>query len=241
MRALPFVFAMAMLLMIVGGALAAPPGEANAPARALAEAYGIEGWGNIERIDFTFNVDLPGKDETVSRAWTWWPKQGKVRQRFASSNEEPITFKRREVAKDASEAVRQADKQFINDHYWLLFPFQPVWSNPAVKDEGGASLPIGEGEARKLVVQYPSEGGYTPGDAYWLYLNDENRIVQWQYLPGGDADKAMVHTWEKHRKLGPIVVSLDHWGPNKKFHLWFTDVKAKLVSGNTVTPEPFDN
>jgi uncharacterized protein YbgA (DUF1722 family) len=47
----------------------------------------------------------------------------------------------------------------------------------------------------------------------------------------------MAHTWEKHRRLGPIVVSLDHWGPDKKFHLWFSDVKAKLTSGETVTPQ----
>jgi hypothetical protein len=71
-----------------------------------------------------------------------------------------------------------------------------------------------------------------------MYVNEQGLLQQWQYLPGGNEDKAMAHTWEKHRQLGPIVVSLDHRGPDGNFRLWFTDVQAKLTNGKTVTPQP---
>jgi len=211
-------------------------GQTNKVAQHIAQAYGLDNWDQIQRLDFTFKVELPNKAQAVSRQWSWWPKQSKVT--LHREGKKSVTYNRKEMGEDPPKDVLQADKNFINDHYWLLFPFQPVWSNPEVSDEGKAALPIGEGMAQKVAVRYPSEGGYTPGDGYNLYINDQNRIEQWQYLPGGDADKAKAHTWQKHRRLGPIVVSLDHWGPDKNFHLWFSDVKATLQDGKPVTPQP---
>ena len=226
-------------LVVAGSLAAAPPGEANEIAMKIAKAYGFDGWDQINRLDFTFNVKAG--DSTTARHWTWWPKQNKVRQRFPESDKDPITYHRNELD-TASDAVIAADKKFINDHYWLLFPFQPVWSNPKVSHGDSPALPIGDGKAAKsqVIVQYPDEGGYTPGDAYWLYLDNNNRLVQWQYLPGGDEDKAVAHTWDKHRKLGPIIVSLEHKGADGNFRLFFTKVKAKLENGDTVTPQPMN-
>jgi len=238
MRRFPLLISLIVPLTAAMSAIAAPPGEGNETAMRIATAYGIDGWAKIERLDFTFRAKLPGRDEAIVRHWRWWPKQNRVKQRFPESERDAIDYDRGEVKDGGSKEARQADKHFINDHYWLLFPFQPVWSNPSVTDEGEAPLPIGEGNAKKVVVQYPSEGGYTPGDAYWLYVDDAHRIVQWQYLPGGDEREAMAHTWQKHRRLGPIVVSLEHTGPNGDFRLWFTDVTATLTNGKTVTPKP---
>jgi hypothetical protein len=237
MRSLVFLIGLTVagLLTLNGASKAAPAGEGNGPAMRLAKAYGIDQWDQIEKLQFTFNVDLPNKDQTITRQWSWWPKQNKVT--WHRENQSNVTYQRQQLA-DAADPVLQADKHFINDHYWLLFPFQPIWSIPTVTDEGTAALPIGEGEAQKLAVRYPAEGGYTPGDGYNLYLSDDGLIQQWQYLPGGDPSQAMAHTWDKHRQLGPIVVSLEHWGPNKNFRLWFTGVEATLTDGQTVTPQP---
>ncbi|MEM6855538.1 MAG: hypothetical protein AAF593_14120 [Planctomycetota bacterium] len=132
--------------------------------------------------------------------------------------------------------------QFINDSYWLLFPFQLVWSDPTVTDAGMQPLPLGGGEGQKLICQWPAEGGYTPGDAYDLYLGEDGLIQQWVFRRGGQ-ENGRAHTWEDHQQLGPIIVSLDHHGPppgneGSGFRLWFTDVKATLTDGTVVEPQP---
>jgi hypothetical protein len=179
------VIALVLLVngLLLGQAYAAPAGEAKDAVMKVAKAYGIEQWDQIERLDFTFKVKLPNKDETVSRQWTWWPKQSKVT--LHREGQDNVTYSRDEIGEDVAKELPQTDKHFINDHYWLLFPFQPVWSNPKVTDEGKAKLPIEEGQAQKLAVRYPSEGGYTPGDGYNLYVNQQGLLQQWQYLPGG--------------------------------------------------------
>lgn len=213
------------------------------PAPTIAQAYGIDGWSQIERIDFTFNVQRPGRAEPMSRQWSWWPNDTAVR--LEKEGQEPIEYRRNELPRmrlPSDHPIIQADRQFINDSYWLLFPFQIVWSNPEVSYEGEAPLPMGDTDAPKITVQYPEEGGYTPGDAYDLYLDENHRIQQWVFRRGGKPDGSAM-TWSQHRQLGPIVVSLEHEGPanaqGERFRLWFSDVRAELVNADqAVTPQP---
>jgi hypothetical protein len=42
----------------------------------IAKAYGLDSFGQIEQIRYTFNVDLPGIK--LSRKWVWEPQTGRV-------------------------------------------------------------------------------------------------------------------------------------------------------------------
>ena len=42
----------------------------------LAKTYGLESFGQIEAIRYTFNVQAPGRD--LSRSWIWEPKTDQV-------------------------------------------------------------------------------------------------------------------------------------------------------------------
>ena len=42
----------------------------------LTKTYGLESFGQIEAIRYTFNVDAPGLN--FSRSWTWEPKTDQV-------------------------------------------------------------------------------------------------------------------------------------------------------------------
>src|SRR4051812_9442731 len=44
--------------------------------KALAQTYGIESFGQIEAVRYTFNAELP--NATVSRSWIWEPKTDQV-------------------------------------------------------------------------------------------------------------------------------------------------------------------
>jgi hypothetical protein len=46
-------------------------------------------------------------------------------------------------------------------------------------------LPLGNGSAERVVVKYPSEGGYAPGDTWELYVGADHRIEELIYHGGG--------------------------------------------------------
>jgi len=51
--------------------------QTNPPvAEQLAKAYGLDSFGRIEALRYTFNIEFPGLN--VSRSWIWQPKTGQV-------------------------------------------------------------------------------------------------------------------------------------------------------------------
>jgi hypothetical protein len=65
---------------------------------------------------------------------------------------------------------KEIDPGFVNDQYWLVFPFHVYWDAGAdVQDRGMTKLPLGKGTGRHVVVKFAG-GGYTPGDTWELYL-----------------------------------------------------------------------
>src|SRR5438309_1922750 len=44
----------------------------------LAKTYGLDSYGQIEAVRYTFNLDLPALKVNLSRTWTWEPKTGQV-------------------------------------------------------------------------------------------------------------------------------------------------------------------
>ncbi len=193
---------------------------ATTTAQAVADAYGIQAWPTVERVAFTFNVDAPGKK--VTRAWTWEPPSGEVT--LTDSDGSTTTYQRHEATDN--EALAKVDQQFINDSYWLIFPFHLVWDSGTTLTEqtGPLPLPIGEGEAAKsLTIQYADDVGYTPGDAYDLYLDAENTVLAWTFRKGGAEKITLATTWSKPETFGPIRIPTEFHGRDG-FRIFFTNV-----------------
>jgi hypothetical protein len=219
--------AIVILSFVFAAGAAAAQKEADARAR-MAAAYGAGQFGQVEELRYTFNVQLP--DRTISRAWSWEPKKDRVTFRGTADQGGTVTYDRASLA-SASEQVKKVDPQFVNDNYWLIFPLRLYWDEAAFVTayQAPAKLPIGSGESRRLVVKYPDNEGYTPGDVYELFVDKSNRIVQWIYRKGGDRTPTRVTTWEDYRKAGPLTLSLDHKSADGKFRVWFTDVAVRLA------------
>ena len=189
----------------------------------VAQAYGIQNFGQIEQIRYTFNVQLG--DKNVSRSWIWQPKIDEVTFK-AGGNAQPITYSRKKISAN----LKKIDGWFINDNYWFLFPIHMAWDTQAkVEDVGRKDLPMGGGKARCLVVSYPPEVGYTPGDIYELFLNDRFQITQWIYRKGGSTVPTRVATWEDYHRVGPLMLALNHQGADKNFRVWFSEVAVKTT------------
>ena len=198
-------------------------------AQRIGNAYGVENFHQVEELRYTFNVQLGEKQ--ISRSWGWQPAADRVVFNGSSAQGGPLTYERRTLQAQPTADLKKVDAWFVNDLYWLLFPFQIAWDATAeVKQESGRhKLPIGPGEAEKVIVTYPPTGGYTPGDVYELYIDADYRILQWIYRKGGAPEPTRISTWEDQLRFGPITIALDHQGPDKNFRVWFTDVAVKLA------------
>jgi hypothetical protein len=197
----------------------------------IGKSYGVQYFPQVEQIQYTFNIKLG--EIQISRFWIWEPKNNRVTFK-GMDYREPVTYYRHEIERTASSALKKVDAWFINDNYWLLFPFHIVWDTDAkVEDVGRRKLPIGGGPAGCVVVTYSAtEGAYTPGDVYEVYLADDYRLQQWAYRRGGSDKPTSIATWENHRQVGPLVVALNHQGEDKNFRVWFTGVGIKLTGSD---------
>jgi hypothetical protein len=204
-----------------------PQSRASAVRQRIGQSYGFQYFDQIEQIQYTFNVRKG--DQQTRRFWIWEPTLDRVT--FDSLDyKDPITYSREDLQANPSTRLKSIDAWFINDNYWFLFPFHVAMdTQTTVEDVGRQKLPMGEGEAPCVVVTYPADGGYRPGDVYELYLDDNFRLIQWIYRRGGSETPTRIATWEDNRFLGPMVFSLSHRGDAGNFRVWFTQVGIKLA------------
>ena len=195
----------------------------------IAQAYGIEHFDEILELKYTFNAKIGKK--TISRSWLWVPKDNQVTYIEDDETTESLTYNRDNIS-DKSDSIKEVDAKFINDQYWLLFPFHLAWDEGIridVEDEK-VNLPLGSGMTTKVRVTYPDTGGYTPGDIYELYLDENYMIHEWIYRRGGSETPTRISTWQDNTQFGPITISLNHLGPDDNFRVWFSNVGVKSLS-----------
>ena len=205
----------------------------------IAKAYGLDSFGQIEQIRYTFNLDLPVFKLKLSRTWVWEPKTGRVTYEGKDKEGKPVkvTYLRSELNSQDAMVKNEIEPDFVNDQYWLIFPFHQYQDGGAkVEDAGMQKLPIGKGSAEKVVVSYPAEvGGYTPGDTWTLFVGPDKRVKEFIYHRGGDKKPTVVTTtWAGNKMAGPLLVSTDHRGTadGKPARIFFTDVAVKLTGSN---------
>ena len=232
-----------LLLLVVGILVFAGISRAQArPAivEQLAKTYGLDSYGQIDAVRYTFNIQLPALKLNLSRAWTWEPKTGQVTYESKDKDGKPVkvTYNRSQLNSAPANVKDEIEPAFVNDNYWFIFPFHVYWDTSAnVEEKDKQKLPIGTGTAKLVSVKYPAEvGGYTPGDTWDLYVGSEGRIVQFVYHRGGPKPPSNVTTtWAGYKKAGPLLVSTEHRGTadGKPAHIFFTNVAVKVAGSDT--------
>jgi hypothetical protein len=205
----------------------------------LAKTYGIDSYGQIEAVRYTFNLDLPALKVTLARTWTWEPKTGAVTFEGKDKDGKPVkvSYNRNQMNSAPANVKDEIDPGFVNDNYWFMFPFHAYWDTSAtVTVTEKQKLPIGKGTATLVSVKYsPEVGGYTPGDTWNLYVGADGRVVQFVYLRGGPKKPSNVTTtWAGYEKAGPLLVSTEHRGTAdaKPAHIFFSNVAYKLAGSD---------
>ena len=199
----------------------------------MAKTYGLASFGEIGGIRYTFNAEFPGLK--LSRSWEWNPKTDTVSYEGKDKEGKPVkvTYQRAQLGSQSDAIQNEIDPTFVNDQYWLLLPFHVVWDSSAtVTDEGTHKLPSGNASAERVVVKYPSEGGYAPGDTWELYIGADKRIEAFIYHRGTTKKPSeVIATWADYKKAGPLLVSTDHRGTvdGQPLRVSFSDVSVKVT------------
>jgi hypothetical protein len=205
----------------------------------LAKTYGLDSFGQLDAIRYTFNLELPDLKVNLSRTWTWEPKTGQVTYESKDKDGKPVkvSYVRSQISSAPANVKDEVEPAFVNDNYWFIFPFHAYWDTSAivtVKDM--QKLPLGKGSAKLVSVKYPPEvGGYTPGDTWDLYLGSDGRVKEFTYHRGGPKKPSLLSTtWAGYKKAGPLLVSTDHRGTadGKPARIFVTNVAVRLAGSD---------
>src|SRR5215469_16683694 len=88
----------------------------------LTKTYGLESFGQIQAIRYSFTAEAPGIN--ISRSWTWEPKTDQVTYegKDKSGNPVKVTYLRSQLASQPTNVRDDIDPDFVNDNYWLAPP-----------------------------------------------------------------------------------------------------------------------
>lgn len=187
----------------------------------IAHAHGYENWKNVEEIAFTFNVD---RDSThFERSWVWQPKTNEV---MHINGLDTLMYNR----KNMDSVAFKTNAGFINDRYWLLAPFNLVWDeeNFTYEHKKEEVAPISGEPMQKLTIVYGNEGGYTPGDAYDFFFDDDYVIREWVFRKANQAEPSMTTTWEDYSDINGLKLVRDHKKKEETFNLYIDGISVKL-------------
>jgi len=184
----------------------------------IAQVYGHDNWSKVNTIHFTFNVVRP--DREYGRSWTWNTRKQEVTSVIEGDT---VTYLRSEV----DSVLAPVDARFINDKYWLLVPFNLVWDRDSFSYEtyAQARAPISGDSLRKLTVVYGDTGGYTPGDAYDFFLDENLNIKEWAFRQGNDSISRLQTRWSETREFNGILLNVSHTGMDGKPRIYFSDIQ----------------
>jgi hypothetical protein len=229
-----------LLICFVCPAVSASAQQRPPIADQIAKTYGLESWDQIEAIRYRFHIDWPALKLKVSRSWVWEPKNDRISYDGPDKAGNPIkvTYSRSQLASQSAFVKEEVDPAFFNDQYNLLFQFHVVWDASAtVEDAGMQKLPLGKGSAEKVVMKYPSEGGYAPGDIWALYLGTDGRVRGLEIHRVNAKPNVYLTTLSNFKKAGPLLLSLDRpgTGDGKPIRIFFSNVAIKLAGSDTWT------
>ncbi|WP_295180656.1 hypothetical protein [uncultured Christiangramia sp.] len=185
----------------------------------IAMVNGFEEFDSIKKIKFTFNVKVNDSIRS-ERRWNWNVGTNKI---SLTENDSVMSYTRKD---SLAEDKKYIDQRFVNDSYWLLFPFQLKWSLADLSDPKKATAPISGDKMQMLTVSYPKDGGYTPGDSYDIYFDDEFMIREWVYK-SSDGGREMATTWEDYKDFKGIKIATMHKSKDDSFELFFDDISVE--------------
>ena len=189
-------------------------------AEKIANAHGYEKWNQVKTFEFTFGGKI--EDSSSGRSWVWNPKTNDI---GLTTNGETTEYNRNNM----DSITLKADRGFINDKYWALIPFQLIWDEgTTISEPEKATSPINQKDLNKIIITYSNQGGYTPGDAYDIYFDDDYIIREWSYRKGNTTEPSLSNTFENYSDYNGIKVAQYHKKAEGDWNLLVRNIKVEL-------------
>ncbi|MEL7340035.1 MAG: hypothetical protein AAGM67_06070 [Bacteroidota bacterium] len=207
--------------------------EADQLAEKMMDAVNHEAWDTTEAVSWTFNALEPHQH--------LWDKKRHLAKVCWSNHEVLVDInKKTGVAytmggqidgKEGEKMVETAWKYWVNDAFWL---------NPVVKafDPGTSRSVVTTDEGEKALMVSYSSGGFTPGDSYLWFLDENGLPYKWKMwvkvLPIGGLESS----WEEWVTLdsGAKVASMHKLGSVANP---IEDIKGGTLAEVAPGPDPF--
>lgn len=198
------------------------------------------GWDRTRYVEFDWIVDR-GEGEPLRRSHRWDRFEGAYRVQAPTeagemvalfdvdspTEDERIWIEGERVNDEArsDSLARDAHSMFINDSYWLLFPFK--WADPGV-----TTRYLGEmeewGETYEVVELTFDDVGLTPQNRYRAFVDPETGMFElWQHFSSADDEEpAFTNRWTDWREYGPILLSSQREGEDGTSTIYFENLGA---------------
>ncbi len=187
----------------------------------IAIANGIDNFKKVQMLEFIFNVQRDTA-KTSSRHWQWFPKINEV---VFITDSNTTRFKRNDTT---TQELKKLNARFTNDEYWLLYPYHLSWDKGfELIDSGMKMAPISGKSLQKITTKYNDKDGFTPGDMYDVYIDENKRVQEWAFHKGGSEEPSLITTWENYKDFNGLQLSQEHKSKDGKFRLWFTGIQIK--------------
>lgn len=100
---------------------------------------------------------------------------------------------------ETKQTLKKAYGAFINDSYWLMVPLKLQDEGVNTNREANESV---DGTLCNVIHLNFDKVGLTPGDQYWLYVNDKSgEIIRWKFLLQNQTVPS-VFNWAPYQDLG---------------------------------------
>ena len=110
-----------------------------------------------------------------------------------------------------------------------MIPFQLVWDEgTTISEPVKDAAPISSKLLNKITITYSNEGGYTPGDAYDIYFDDDHIIKEWVFRQSNSTEPSLVNTFENYQDFNGIKIALEHKKAEGDWNLLIRNVKVGL-------------
>ncbi len=182
----------------------------------IAIANGVDNFKKVQMLEFVFNTSAPSQ-----RHWQWFPKASEV---VFITDSGTTKFKRYDTT---TQQLKKLNAQFTNDEYWLLYPFHLYWDDGfELRDSSMKVAPISGKSLRKITLAYNDKDGFTPGDLYDVYIDENNRIQEWAFHSSGSREPSSITSWENYKDFNGLQLAQEHKSYDGKFRIWFSGIKV---------------
>lgn len=207
-----------LLLSLSYTALGQENQETINPIERIALVAGQQSLEGIAQLQFTFQVERDSK-VLRARAWTWNLQTQDVTLKDGATT----TTYNRSQPMDSLQTL--ADKSFVNDTYWLLpeYKFYTDAGTQIITKEKTIA-PIAKVPLNLFTIIYGGDGGYTPGDAYDVYYNDDYVLQEWAYRAGNGPNANLQNTFANHQPFNGLTVATEHVFADGKTNIKLTNI-----------------